>query len=73
MIPDKELADIPIERVQAAVKDLLDVDELRDVREVQIGGDVVRAVLFARDEAGHLFRDGDEVATYVLTRKVGRA
>lgn len=71
-ITDRELADIPFARVQAALLELLDLDSLEYVREVQIGVDVIRAVVQARGEDGRLFLDGDDVATYVLARRVVR-
>lgn len=53
-----QLADIPRDRVRQAVKALLDLDDLDDVIEVRIGIEIVQAVVYARDAAGHVFVDG---------------
>lgn len=76
-LPDVNLPDIPFERVQAAVKELLDLDSLRNLRSVEIGFDVIRAVVYAVDENGQKFRDrsvgdGMQPAMHVLTRRVVR-
>lgn len=76
-LPDVNLPDIPFERVVAAVKELLDVDSLRNLRSVEIGFGVIRAVVYAVDENGRKFvdptaGDGTPAATHVLTRRVVR-
>lgn len=62
--------DIPLSRVQEAVKTLLDLPTLDGVISVHIDEGAVTAEVYARDDEGKYFLRGDEIAVNVLRRRV---
>lgn len=57
---------IPAERLQALVKDLLDVDDLSRVAEVHVLHDAIEVVVYAQDARGQMFvRTGDCAESYM--------
>ena len=66
------MKDIPLKRVQEAVKALLDIDDVSGIVELCVDQESVTAIVWSVDDNGNRFVRDDEVARDVVTRRIVR-